>query len=84
MWLVTLLAIVLSVAQIKVGDNLDNEFIFPAAHGLNNNFIADLSWTLGSTQKIQWTTTLDLYRISLFQQDINASSGNELMTIYRT
>ena len=84
MWLVSLFAVVLNFARINVGDSSDNLFIFPTAPGPNNNFVADLSWTLGSTQKIQWTTTLDSYRISLFQQAISASSGDELMTIYRT
>ena len=82
MWLVSLFVVVLSLARINVGEDTDNLFIFPTAPGPNNNFVADLSFTLGSTQKIQWSTTLETYHISLFQQAISPSSGNELMSIY--
>ena len=82
MSLVFLFAIVLSFARLNVGDDSDNLFIFPTAPGPNANFVADLSWTLGSTQKIQWTTTLDSYYIALWQQTIDVYSGQQLMTIY--
>ena len=84
MSLVSLIAIVLSFARINVGDNTDNQFIFPNSPGPNGNFLADLSFTIGSSQKIQWTTTLDSYDITLWQQTIGASSGQQLMTIYGT
>ena len=84
MSLVSLIAVVLSFARINVGDSSDNLFIFPTAPGPNENFVADLSFTLGSTQKIQWTTTLDSYYICLWQQAIGVSSGQQLMTIYST
>ena len=84
MSLVFLFAVVLSFARINVGDNSDNQFIFPNSPGPNANFVADLSFTLGSTQKIQWTTTLESYYIALWQQAIGVSSGQQLMTIYST
>lgn len=84
MWFTSLCAIVLSFARVNVGDNSENVFILPTAPGPSNNFVADLSWPLGSTQKIQWSTTLDEYYIALFQQSINPASGNQLQTIYST
>lgn len=65
-WLAPLCAIVLSFARLSLGDT-DNVFIFPTAPGPSNNFVANLLWTLGSTQKIQWSTSLDDYYIALFQ-----------------
>ena len=84
MWLTSLCAIVLSLARVNVGDNPDNVFIFPTAPGPSNNFVADISWTLGSTQKIQWTTTVDSYYIALFQQNIDAVAGRQIQTVYST
>lgn len=84
MWLASLCAIVLSFARVNVGDSSENLFIFPTAPGPSNNFVADLSWTLGSSQKIQWSTSLDTYYIALFQQSIVPASGNQLQTIYST
>ena len=66
MCLASLGAIVLSFARVNVGDNSENLFIFPTAPRPSNNFIADLSWPLGSTQKIQWSTTLDEHDIASF------------------
>ena len=82
MSLVSLFVVVLSLARINVGQDPSNLFIFPTAPGPSNNYVADLSFTLGSTQKIQWTTTLETYHITLLQQAIGPTSGNELMTIY--
>ena len=84
MWLASLCAIVLSFARVIVGQNSDNLFIVPTAPGPSDSFIADLSWTLGSIQNIQWTTTLDSYEIDLFQQSIDPASGTQLQTIYST
>ena len=84
MWVASLCAIVLSLARVNVGDNSDNLFIFPTAPGPNNNFVADLSWTLGSTQDIQWSTNFDSYYIALFQQINDPASGIQLRTIYST
>ena len=84
MSLVSLFAFMLSFARISVGDSTTNLFIFPTAPGPNENYVADLSWTLGSTQKIQWTTTIDSYYIALYQQALGQDSGQQLQTIYRT
>ncbi|KAF6238112.1 hypothetical protein HO173_003746 [Letharia columbiana] len=83
MWLASLCAIVLSFARVNVGDDSSNLFILPTAPGPSNNFVANSSWTLGSTQKIQWSTTINSsYYIALFQQSINPASGLPLQTIY--
>ena len=82
MRLASLCAIVLSFARVNVGDISNNLFIFPTAPGPSNNFVADLSWALGSTQKIQWSTSVDSYYIALFQQATNPASGNSVHTIY--
>ena len=84
MSLVSLIAVVLSFARINLADNSDNQFIFPNTPGPNADYVADFSFTLGSSQKIQWTTTLDSYNIYLYQQAIDPSSGQEVMTIYGT
>lgn len=79
MWLLFLFATVLSFIRISVGDNL---FIYPTAPGPNRNYVANLLWTLGSTQKIQWTTTIDsYYYIALYQQNISEDSGQQIETI---
>ena len=75
----SLFAVVLSFARIAFADDL---FIYPTAPGPNNNFVADLLWPVGSTQKIQWSTTISSYYIALFQQHVEASSGQQLQTIY--
>lgn len=87
MWLASLCAIVLSFARVNVGDNSYNNsynlFILPTAPGPINNYVADLSWTLGSTQKIQWSTTVNSYYIALFQQGFHPVPGTpKLQTIY--
>ena len=83
MWLISLFAIVLSLIRISVGDE-SNVFIFPTAPGPNDNYVGDLSWTLGSTQKIQWVTTLDSYNIYLFQQDTGSGNMKQGSSIYST
>jgi len=84
MWLASLCAIVLSFARVNLGDNSDNLFILPTAPGPGSNFVADLLWTLGSTQKIQWSTTIDSYNITLLQQVMDPASGLPLKTLYST
>ena len=81
MSLISLFAVVLSFARIIVGDFL---FIFPTEPGPNADFAADLSFTLGSTQKIEWNTTLESYHIDLYQQIISGDATQQLMTIYST
>lgn len=85
MWLASLCAVVLSFVRLNVGEeDLSNQFIFPSAPGPSNSFVADLSWTVGSTQKIEWSTTVNSYYIALFQQSIDPASGHQLHTIYST
>ena len=84
MWLVSLFVIALSFIRISVGDSNTNLFIFPTAPGPNENYVANYLWTLGSTQKIQWTTTLDSYDIILFQEIIGQNFGQQLQTIFST
>lgn len=84
MWFVFLFSVVLSFARINVGDDTDNLFISPPSPGPNENYTANLQWTLGSTQNIQWTTTLDSYYIALFQQASDVASGGQLMTLHST
>ena len=82
MWLLSLFAIVLSLARITVGDGSSDLFIYPTAPGPNQNFVADLVWTIGSIQKIQWTTTYDSYDIYLWQQASGQSAAGRLESIY--
>lgn len=77
-----LLAFILAILGATADDN--NLFIFPTAPGPSNNFVANEAWPEGSTQTIQWTTTLDSYYIALFQQSIDPPSGEQLETIYST
>ncbi len=81
MWLLSLFAIVLSFARVIVGDS-PSLFIFPTAPGPSTNFVGDLSWILGSIQKIQWTTTIDSYQIYLWQQAIDQATAWRLESIY--
>ena len=79
MWALCFGSVLLSIIQVAIGDDL---FIYPTAPGPSDNFVADLAWSLGSVQNIQWTTTQDSYYIALFQQSINPASGQQLQTIY--
>ena len=79
MWLLSLFVIVLSFARINVADNV---FIFPNAPGPGQNYVGDLSWSIGSSQKIQWTTTIDSYNITLWQQSLELNSAQALASIY--
>lgn len=76
-----LCVILIGFARAPAGDD-DNLFIFPTAPGPSNNFVANLAFTLGSTQRIQWATTIESYYIALFQQEIDPPSGRQLETIY--
>ena len=79
MWFLSLFVIVLSFARINLADNL---FIFPTAPGPDQTFVGDLSWSIGSSQKIQWTTTADSYNITLWQQNLTLNSAQGLASIY--
>lgn len=80
MWLLSLFVIVLSFARINVAD--DNHFILPGAPGLNQNYVRDPPWSIGSSQKIQWITTIDSYNITLSQQSLELKSAQGLASIY--
>lgn len=80
MWLLSLFVIVLSFARINVAD--DNLFIVPNAPGPNQDYVRDLPWSIGSSQKIQWTTTINSYNITLWQQSLELSSAQGLASIY--
>jgi len=84
MWLTFLDAVVLSFARANVDIVSNNLFVLPTAPGPCSNPVADLLWTLGSTQKIQWSTIVDSHYIALFQQAIDPASGHQLMTTYST
>lgn len=81
MRLLSLFVIVLGFARINVADG-DNLFIFPNAPGPGQNYVGDLSWSIGSSQKIQWTTTIDSYNITLWQQSMEWNSAQALASIY--
>ena len=81
MWLLSLFFIVLSFARINVADG-DNLFIFPTAPGPDQTYVGDLSWSIGSSQKIQWITTIDSYNITLWQQSLELNSAQGLASIY--
>lgn len=84
MWLASLCAIVLSFARVIFGQDSDNIFIYPSVAGPSDDFFGDISWAIGSTQNIQWNTTVNSYTIALFQQTIDPASGNQIQTIYST
>ena len=75
--------LLLAYACINVGGDSDNQFIFPTAPGPGENFVANLVWTLGSTQKIQYTTNIESYHIALYHQQMDAHAADELGTIHR-
>jgi hypothetical protein len=79
MWALGFGSVLLSVIRVAVADDL---FIYPTAPGPDNNFVADLAWSLGSVQNIQWTTTKDSYSIALFEQNVNNASAGQIQTIY--
>ena len=79
MWLLSLFVIVLSFACIN---NADNLFIFPNAPGPGQNYVGDLSWPIGSSQKIQWTSNIESYNITLWQQNLEANTAQGLASIY--
>lgn len=81
MGLLSLFFIVLSFARINVADNY-NLFILPTAPGPDQTYVADLSWSIGSSQTIQWATTIDSYNITLWQQSLKLSSAQALASIY--
>ena len=78
---VALCAILIGLARAPGGDH-ENVFIFPTAPGPSNNFIANLAFKIGSTQEIQWATTIESYYIALFQQETDPPSGRQLNTVY--
>ena len=65
-----------------MGENSNVAFLYPPAPGPDKDFDADLTWTLGSTQDIQWSTSLDSYNISLYQQGTDPPPEQEPGTIY--
>ena len=83
MWLLSPFVIVLTFARIDFADSVfDNVFIFPNAPGPGQNYVGDLSWSIGSSQKIQWTTTIDSYNITLWQQNLEVNAAQDLASIY--
>ena len=79
MWLLSLFVVVLGFARINVADNV---FIYPNAPGPGQNYVGDLSWSVGSSQKIQWTTTIGSYNITLWQQSLQRNAAQGLASIY--
>ena len=70
-WLTFFSSIVLNFAPVSVAYIPDGGFDFPPGYAFNHNFTANLLWTLGSTQKIQWTTNIDAYSIALYQENLD-------------
>ena len=79
MWLLSLSVIMLSIERTNVADNV---FIFPSVPAPGQNYVGDLSWSIGSSQKIQWTTTVDSYNTTLWQQSLELDSAQGLASIY--
>lgn len=63
----------------KAADDPNNIFNFPGPAGPTDNFAADLVWSVGSTENIEFLTTLNDWNIILAQQllgaDINLVSS---------
>ncbi|KAK4494105.1 hypothetical protein PRZ48_014403 [Zasmidium cellare] len=84
MWLhflaFTFLAVLQNVAAYVAPNN--NVFIFPPASGPSLNYVGNLAWSLGTTQKVEWTTTLTSYDMELWQQGIDPGIGYSLGTVF--
>ncbi|KAF2088230.1 hypothetical protein K490DRAFT_64907 [Saccharata proteae CBS 121410] len=80
MWNAYLVSVVLSYGTAVSASS--NYFNYPTAPGSSGNFLADLSWELGSSQTITWTTSLDEYSMYLYHQKTNPDSGIEVKQIY--
>ncbi|KAB2572341.1 hypothetical protein DBV05_g8981 [Lasiodiplodia theobromae] len=83
-WNVFHLGLILFSLVFAVLADDDNLWIYPTEPGPSNNFVANPTFTLGSKQTIEWTTTLNSYSIALFQQQIDLESGIEIETIYQS
>ncbi|KAF2101186.1 hypothetical protein NA57DRAFT_53163 [Rhizodiscina lignyota] len=65
----TLLFVALFQLALLVRADDDNQFVVPAAPGpTSNGFAADLVWTTGDNETVQWTTASESYRVELWQQ----------------
>lgn len=63
------------VHQSLADDHNNNIFIYPTAPGPSNNYVANLVFSLGSIQKIQWIANISSYSVVLYQQYLNSSAG---------
>jgi len=50
-------------------------FLNPPTSGNSKDFTNNVVWSLGSVQLLQWTTDLDGYNISLWQQNLTGNSA---------
>ncbi|MDI1488755.1 MAG: hypothetical protein OHK93_008031 [Ramalina farinacea] len=65
-----------------MAENSNDGFLVPGPTGPDKDFSADLTWTLGSLQVIQWSTNLDSYDINLYQQGTDPPPDHQPGTIY--
>ena len=79
MRLPNVISLFMGLARFTIAENF---WILPPEPGPSNCFVADLVWTIGSVQNIQWTTNLAGYDVALFQQSINPAFGIQIETIF--
>ncbi|MCJ1350622.1 MAG: hypothetical protein MMC33_000603 [Icmadophila ericetorum] len=68
--------------MVDAGDDLQDYFINPPAAGPGQNYSANVVFTLGQTQDIQWVTVYNNYTISLWQQNLQEASAAEGVAIF--
>ena len=71
--MLVLLSLVLCLlVRSSTGDDNDNYFFYPPASYDNQHWgPTDPLWLIGSTVTLRWTTNLDSYNITLWQQNPN-------------
>ena len=64
-----------------LADDYRGVFIIPTASGPQGFYAENNVWTLGSKQTIKWTTTMEMYRIELFNE-IPGVRADPMGTVY--
>ena len=58
------------------------EFSNPPPVGVNTDYSANPVWKVGTTQTIRWTSTVQVYNISIWQQNLQIREATHIATIF--
>jgi len=80
--------LLLSIASLCAAQSFDpnqeqtHRWIVPTQPGPVENFGGNLLWSEGSTVTLEWTSTLDRYKIDLYQQRLDRPAAYPIETIF--